>query len=369
MNLKMSERDKKLLLLFGIVALLCLPMIFVQRPLGEKTELLETEMEKLQDHLASLEGLMADQETFIETMEVEEMAGWELTDKFPAELSQEKSILFLYETEQILPVLLPAISFQEEMPLVIGASQGTETETTAPAAAPLNGVKREMDVTFSGNYDDFKELMKYVMEYPDRMVMTGMSINARNELDTLEGIFTLAEYALCGEEGRPVEVIEPELRRGTDNVFRQAAGTAGGGEETEGETSDFFLMLSQPDADEEAKVFGRTSDGVRETYLTADGNSKQEAGITFTGADGEYRAFYRIGKESFGEEGVSFTKSDAIGFEIISSARVGGDDEVSVKLEIVNETDRTVHVSVIGDDKENPRVEIAKKTGSILMKQ
>ena len=99
-----------------------------------------------------------------------------------------------------------------------------------------------------------------------------------------------------------------------------------------------------------------------------DENKLQKAAIEFEGTDGEYTAYYSVGKEKTVKEGIPFTADGQIGFEILSSERADDKDKVSVQVDIVNNTDTIVYLSVQNDDEENPRVTIKGKTGDIFTK-
>ena len=68
------------------------------------------------------------------------------------------------------------------------------------------------------------------------------------------------------------------------------------------------------------------------------------------------------------KEVIPFTADGQIGFEILSSERADDKDKVSVQVDIVNNTDTIVYLSVQNDDEENPRVTIKGKTGDIFTK-
>lgn len=167
---------------------------------------------------------------------------------------------------------------------------------------------------------------------------------------------------------------EPELLHGTSNLFMQALGVHGSSGGAEEKEADFFLMLSQPEADVEPVIFGQSMDGTGETHLTSETNDIQEMAVSFKGSEGSYVANYQIGEEKFsdqsedGAEGVAFDKEGNIVFEIISSPRVGDGDKVGTSLEIINKTDRQVVVIIRDDDEERPRVNIAGQTGDVVVK-
>ena len=99
-----------------------------------------------------------------------------------------------------------------------------------------------------------------------------------------------------------------------------------------------------------------------------DENKLQKAAIEFEGTNGEYTAYYSVGKEKTVKEGIPFIADGQIGFEILSSERADDKDKVSVQVDIVNNTDTIVYLSVQNDDEENPRVTIKGKTGDIFTK-
>ena len=104
------------------------------------------------------------------------------------------------------------------------------------------------------------------------------------------------------------------------------------------------------------------------SYRGNEENKLQKVAIEFEGTDGEYTAYYSVGKEKTVKEGIPFTADGQIGFEILSSERADDKDKVSVQVDIVNNTDTIVYLSVQNDDEENPRVTIKGKTGDIFTK-
>lgn len=386
MKLTISERDKKLLMVLAIVAIVCLPYFFVIQPLTEKNQKIASEIEELQNKKSYLTDLKLNEEMYLEKTQEAAVLTQELLSLFPSDLPQEASILFIDNTEKKIPIKLHQVTFGEDVAAQITSQAEAEqidavekemgdvtddeviqevTETVA-ISSDLAGKFTETQFSFEAGYKEYKEFLDYILTYHDRMVITGMT--ATYTMDIVSGSFTLRQYAISGEGRAPVTILEPNLMHGTTNVFLQAAGIGSASEGNAGE-ADFFLMLSQPEADIDAVIFGKSNDASEETYLTSDGNAQQETAIVFEGKDGQYTANYKIGKKSYSEEGVTFIKNDMIYFEIISSPRVGDNDKVGAKVSIVNNTDLTVSVHVIDDDEDNPRVNIMGKTGIVVVEE
>ncbi len=385
--MKISERDKKLLLILLIVAILFLPYFFFIQPSMDKMEEIDKEITELRSVKSQLDQWAVNAEYY--KTEVERMAVEKETifQKYPSGLSQEASILFIDQTEKTIPISLYQVSFGEDVAAQITSEADKEqiqaveeatgdhtdmeviadtTETTSLGGG-LQGIATSSQFTFSAGYEEFKAFLDYIANYRERMVITELNADYSVEMQTVEGSFKLLQYAIAGETREPVKVMEPNRLQGTSNVFMQAAGNFGEADQA-GEPADFFLMLSQPEAIMEAKIIGKSGDTSEKTYLVSDDNSEQEVTITFEGDAGTYTASYSIGKKAYEGDKITFTKEGAIYFEILSSPRVGSDDKVAAKVSVINKTDVNVNVRVLEDDKEKPRVNIMGKTGAVLVK-
>lgn len=384
MKMTLSERDKKLLLILVIVAIICLPYFFVIQPLMDKNTKIEAEIKELQSQKQYLEDLSINEGEYAKASDEIAVMAQELLMRFPSDLPQEASILFINNTEKKIPIRLHQVTFGDDVAAQITSSadaaqiDAIEQETgdvtddavieevteTVAISGNLSGKSTETKFSFEAGYKEYKDFLNYILNYNDRMVITDMT--ATYGMDVVSGNFTLKQYAISGDGRPPVNYLEPNLMHGTTNVFLQAAGM-GSEEETEEAGADFFLMLNQPDADVDALIFGKSNDATEETYFYTDKNAQQETTISFEGKDGQYTANYYIGKEAYSEEGISFAKNGSIYFEVISSPRASEKDKVETKLNIVNNTDVTLNVNILDDDTENPRVTILEKTGVMVI--
>lgn len=383
MTFSLSERDKKLLLILGILCVICLPYFFIIQPLMDKNTALETEITNLQSRKRYLTDLALNEAVYVEESKEAVVETENLLARFPSDIPQEASILFVDNMEKRLQVKLHQATFGEDVAAQI-TSEATEQQVkaveeemgyesdqpivedvseTVALAGNLTGMSTETQFTFEAGYEEYMAFLDYIANYRDRMVITGMT--ATYGIDMVTGNFTLKQYAIAGDGRLPVEVLEPNLMQGTTNVFLQAAGTG----DSQAGAADFFLMLSQPDADVDAVIIGQSNDATEATHLTSDDNAAKEVTISFDGKDGQYTAYYEVGDRSYPGDGVTFAKNGTIVFEIISSPRIGDTDKVGARLNIINNTDVTVSVNIMDDDEELPRVNIAGQTGVIAIRQ
>ena len=383
--MKLTEKDKNLLLILAVIAAFCLPLVLLVQPAMNKCEALTREISELQSRKSYLDQIVAAGSTYQEEAENIAVKKEELMNRFPSDIPQEASLLFMDNTEKKLPISLYQVGFGEDVAMQMTSAPTQEAidqveadtgdvtddsvyaDTTSQTAVTsgLTGISTSTDFSYTAGYEEFKEFLDYIENYNDRMVITSLTASYAMDMNQVNGNFTLIQYALKGEDRNPVSFLEPEMLQGTNNIFTQASGVFN--EETN-QSAQFFLMLNQPDADDEAFIMGQMSDVAEKTYLVNDENKLQKAAIEFEGTNGEYTAYYSVGKEKTVKEGIPFTADGQIGFEILSSERADDKDKVSVQVDIVNNTDTIVYLSVQNDDEENPRVTIKGKTGDIFTK-
>ena len=383
--MKLTEKDKNLLLILAVIAAFCLPLVLLVQPAMNKCEALTREISELQSRKSYLDQIVAAGSTYQEEAENIAVKKEELMNRFPSDIPQEANLLFMDNTEKKIPISLYQVGFGEDVAMQMTSAPTQEAidqveadtgdvtddsvyaDTTSQTAVTsgLTGISTSTDFSYTAGYEEFKEFLDYIENYNDRMVITSLTASYAMDMNQVNGNFTLIQYALKGEDRNPVSFLEPEMLQGTNNIFTQASGVFN--EETN-QSAQFFLMLNQPDANDEAFIMGQMSDVAEKTYLVNDENKLQKAAIEFEGTDGEYTAYYSVGKEKTVKEGIPFTADGQIGFEILSSERADDKDKVSVQVDIVNNTDTIVYLSVQNDDEENPRVTIKGKTGDIFTK-
>ena len=383
--MKLRERDKKLLLIIVIVIIVCAPYFFVIQPLMDKVDSLGKEISDLNAQVKYREELALMEEEYGKAAEQMAAMDTDLLSKFPSDLPQEASILFIHNTEQVIPISLYQVAFGDDVAAQVTstaeeqaiedveAETGDTTQTeviedntqTTSLGLGLTGIQTQTRFAYDAGYEEFKDFLKYIADYHDRMVITELEASYSGEMNLVSGNLTLSQYALKGEERNTVQFLEPNMIQGTTNVFKQASGNF---DTTEVAASpDFFILLNQPGADVDAIIVGQSNDVTESTYLSSTKNAKQEVNIYFEGETGKYNAYYEIGKTKYDDAGVDFDKDGNIELQIISSSRLDDSDKVEISLNIYNTSDAIVKVTTLNDDAEKPRVTIKGTEGDIII--
>ena len=383
--MKLSERDRKLLLILVIVIIVCVPYFFIIQPLMDKVDSLGKEISDLNAQVKYREELALMEEEYGKAAEQMAAMETELLSKFPSDLPQEASILFIHNTEQMIPISLYQVAFGDDVAAQVTstaeeqaiedveAETGDTTQTeviedntqTTSLGLGLTGIQTQTRFAYDAGYEEFKDFLKYIADYHDRMVITELEASYSGEMNLVSGNLTLSQYALKGEGRNTVQFLEPNMIQGTTNVFKQASGNF---DTTEVAASpDFFILLNQPGADVDAIIVGQSNDVTESTYLSSTKNAKQEVNIYFEGETGKYNAYYEIGKTKYDDAGVDFDKDGNIELQIISSSRLDDSDKVEISLNIYNTSDAIVKVTTLNDDAEKPRVTIKGTEGDIII--
>lgn len=435
--MKLNEKDNKLLGILLILVILVVPYLLIISPFYEKTRVLNSEVAELEARYTYLQNLDANRVEYQEKVKEYHQLRQDMLDLFPADIEQEASIVFISATEKLLPASLRQISFtqnyaafiepveevdgtlpteegvpeegavenpepyQEEGegpqtpgeivdavkddPILkaLAELEGTEEEKAAMAEAialgdGLIGITGSTQISYECSYMVFKQMLNYIKQYEERMVMSTLSASYNEEEEIVSGVFTLEQYAVKGLEREYTEVQVPEVNIGNGNIFVSGSGISGVTEgsasnspENVGDAYDYFMMLAQPEADVEAKIIGKTNDGAGESYINSDLNSKQEMTITFTGKEGEYAVSYAVGKTRYPStnyaKGEPFDPGATLDLLIISSPRVGDNDKVGANVNIHNKTDLPCTVTLLEEDPENPRIDFKGKTGEVIL--
>lgn len=251
--MSISERDKKILIVFVGILIFALVYYFPIRSYTEDAEKLNTENVGLTAKLAELEAKVArESEIKAETTnyEADTLA---LVAKFPSFLQVENEIMDIVGLEKELKVEVPLITVNT--PVEMKGSDTPETETTeateapqevateeAPEAAPEAASTTEAPVTdetgvapavankyklydmstninYKGGYDSLKKFLDKIAKSTDKKSINSVSLTFDNKTGNLDGNIVYDSYFLAGSDRPYEEIITKTIRHGTKNIF------------------------------------------------------------------------------------------------------------------------------------------------------
>lgn len=215
--MKLSNRDKKLLLFLGILVVTLIPIFFVFKPFSEKAAALKEENKTLKARLDELDVLYQNKEGYLTAIaKMDENAG-KIMEGFDEGLNQENIIMFIHGAEDDMPFIIERMSFGDAVTTVLAApsvdDQGNPTQG-------LQFMSKQTTVEFNTTYQGFKNYLAYIRDNADRMNLSSVNVEYDDATGRLVGDFTLTQYAFVGD-GRPTyeDAGIPQLERGNDSIF------------------------------------------------------------------------------------------------------------------------------------------------------
>lgn len=249
--MSISERDKKILIVFVGILIFALVYYFPIRSYTEDAEKLNTENVGLTAKLAELEAKVArESEIKAETTnyEADTLA---LVAKFPSFLQVENEIMDIVGLEKELKVEVPLITVNT--PVEMKSSDAPEAETTeaapqevateeAPEAAPEASYATEApvadetgvapavankyklydmstNINYKGGYDSLKKFLDKIAKSTDKKSINSVSLTFDNKTGNLDGNIVYDSYFLAGSDRPYEEIITKTIRHGTKNIF------------------------------------------------------------------------------------------------------------------------------------------------------
>ena len=249
--MSISERDKKILIVFVGILIFALVYYFPIRSYTEDAEKLNTENVGLTAKLAQLEAKVArESEIKAETTnyEADTLA---LVAKFPSFLQVENEIMDIVGLEKELKVEVPLITVNT--PVEMKGSDTPETETTqaapqevateeAPEASPEEASTTEApvadetevapaaankyklydmstNINYKGGYDSLKKFLDKIAKSTDKKSINSVSLTFDNKTGNLDGNIVYDSYFLAGSDRPYEEIITKTIRHGTKNIF------------------------------------------------------------------------------------------------------------------------------------------------------
>jgi len=400
--MKLKDSEKSLIFIFiGVIALVLL-FLYVVKPNYESVQSLNAESQQLQTRLSDLQTKQAKRDDYLAGIDEYNNAYDELLAKFPADLNQEVTIMFLegIKDDNDFDVETLTLGAPEQF-YTLGLNGGdaalttdaTAEETTEEATESTTETtdlaegevsvddsaytcyRADFPITYKGSYDSLKDVIDYIDNYSNRMTINTLDIayDAENKIYT--GNIDLKCYSIESADRPKSSMDLDNVEIGVGNIFN--GGTNSGDkssdsslnkyDENEGatieNTYDFYTMLNPSTSDVSAKVVGQNGSGKEASVISNSDNNVSTVNYEFYEKDGKNYCKYTLDNSTSYEAEV--TSAEDIKILIQSSTRKDEDDKVGVRVTINNTTSLPVYVKVSGEDTASPRVTIASKTGSV----
>jgi len=216
--MKLSDRDKKLILGILLIAIIVLPIFLFIRPKIDAIKGLDTELVTLNErynYLKDLDTKRPFYESEIARLNEERK---DLVKGFAKGILQENTIMFLRDAELSFPINMSAESFGEYNTTVVDDELTALTTTTG--------------VSYSCEYAQIKDFLNYIFTYSDKMTIP--AITMKYDAGSISGSFDISEFAFINDEEQVKQHPLPAIDRGgNEAIFANALPVVEGEEEEE----------------------------------------------------------------------------------------------------------------------------------------
>lgn len=269
-KIKISDSDKRLLIIFFAVVLLACSYFFVFNKGMNKASELEAQNAEDRAKVQQMQQMEASLPQVKEKIENMKQTQADIIAKYPSDMTTEKSIESLQDYEDHSSDFhITDITFAMRMPLVgaadttaagsstDAADSSTETadgaadsaaddtsattDTTADTqstedgtddattdASVVAGYYASIGIRYEASYSGLKEMIAYVNEFKDRTTITQFSATFDDATGKLTGEMTLNMYYITNTGKDYVPPVFDFMPKGVSNIFGNTIGTTQG---------------------------------------------------------------------------------------------------------------------------------------------
>ena len=269
-KIKISDSDKRLLIIFFAIVLLACSYFFVFNKGMNKASELEAQNAEDRAKVQQMQQMEASLPQVKENIENMKQTQADIIAKYPSDMTTEKSIESLQDYEDHSSDFhITDITFAMRMPLVgaadttaagsstDAADSSTETadgaadsaaddtsattDTTADTqstedgtddattdASVVAGYYASIGIRYEASYSGLKEMIAYVNEFKDRTTITQFSATFDDATGKLTGEMTLNMYYITNTGKDYVPPVFDFMPKGVSNIFGNTMGTTQG---------------------------------------------------------------------------------------------------------------------------------------------
>jgi type IV pilus assembly protein PilO len=366
----MTDKNKSVIIALGIIVLVLLYYFFPYKMLEEDKSSLKLEVQKLTLTYNALLTDINKEDQYREDMETFNEENEIIAAMLPQELPQERLIYIVNDLEDYLDIEIANVS--------LGTQETLFTLDTNSVLGSEYAISNEIKTTIACSYSQLKELIDYVNNNEDRMVLKDLSIVSNDSEGDLKVAFGLEFYGLEISGREPEELDLGEFEIGKNGVFDGFDGYTGGtntpysssSNQLQDDKADFYVSLSPIISDKTSVIIGKGDDVSSVTAVYYDDNSATDIEFVLTQSDGVYYYKYKAGNDTYPNDystAVAFDPGSTLEILISSDDRIGDSDLSGANATIINNTDMPVNIVYYKEDFDNPRFTLGYTEGEVIV--
>ena len=217
--LKVSERDKKLLIVVMAVLIMALAYFFGYSNLSAQVDELSTKKTSLETTKRDLKEKNNNKHKYINDTDKLSKACTVLIDKYDSTTSQPNAIEFFNKTEDVTGVWVKSLSLSPATVLYkFGQIASSNVNGTSSYTSNLVGYKSSINISYEGDYSQWKNFVKYINTYASKSTIDSLTATYNDSTGVVSGTASISLYAIQGGDRKATEP-KFDVKTGTDNIF------------------------------------------------------------------------------------------------------------------------------------------------------
>ena len=222
MNLTISKRDAKLLLILLGIIILLVAYLAIYNPYSAKTAAVEAETAALQPELADLMGYYENLDSYYAGIDAAAQTVEAELRNYPAAIRSEDVILYAVAMENQTGASIQSISFhaeeiQSQFSVMDKAADGSYS------TRELTAWRTGATVSCSLGYQQLKKVIDYVNKSGDRSALENVNVTFDSENGQLTGDIGFNQYFVASADDAYAPTAVSGVTLGRDDLFGTAA--------------------------------------------------------------------------------------------------------------------------------------------------
>lgn len=214
--MKLSNRDKKLLLILGILVVVAVPIAFVFRPYAEKCTEIKQEIETQTKRLEELEKYDKNRDQYLDDIKYMQDAEAAIIAKYDMGLEQTNIIKDIEVAEEDTPFVVDNIIFTPVEETVLRAAT---VDSEGNAVEGLNFATTSTLIEFNSTYEQLLKYLAALRDYEFTQYVVSLEAKYDDKTGRLANKLQLNQYAFIGAGRDYPAVSVPTMEYGTESIF------------------------------------------------------------------------------------------------------------------------------------------------------
>ncbi len=203
-----TDSEKKLLFIVLALVILAASYFFGFTKLNDAAAAIEASNQQDASELSTLEGMVANQAATEKETQGYKDGIAEIIKKYPCDIPQEKSIYLIQEFQNTVGTDIMSIGFT--MDKIVQRFSGDN---------PSVGKYNSLSLSYACDYDQFKELFKYIGEFKDRTTVPTINATYDQTAGKLRGSMIFKMYYLTNTDKEYEDFPPTEIPAGKAGIF------------------------------------------------------------------------------------------------------------------------------------------------------